>query len=134
MVLDNTLLDLSKVKVPVYNLATREDHIAPADSVLYGSQFFGGPVKYVLSGSGHIAGVVNPPSLGKYQYWTNDNIKDVTLADWLKGAQEHKGSWWPDWREWLQSIDPEQVPARAVGTAAMPPIEDAPGSYVRVRA
>ena len=62
MVLDNTLLDLSKVKVPVYNLATREDHIAPADSVLYGSQFFGGPVKYVLSGSGHIAGVVNPPS------------------------------------------------------------------------
>jgi polyhydroxyalkanoate synthase len=134
MVLDNTLLDLSKVKVPVYNLATREDHIAPADSVLYGSQFFGGPVKYVLSGSGHIAGVVNPPSLGKYQYWTNDTIKDVTLADWLKGAQEHKGSWWPDWREWLQSIDGEQVPARAVGTAALPPIEDAPGSYVRVRA
>ena len=134
MVLDNTLLDLSKVKVPVYNLATREDHIAPADSVLYGSQFFGGPVKYVLSGSGHIAGVVNPPSLGKYQYWTNDSIKDVTLAQWLKGASEHKGSWWPDWQEWLQSIDPEQVPARAVGTAAMPPIEDAPGSYVRVRA
>ena len=80
MVLDNTLLDLSKVKVPVYNLATREDHIAPAESVLYGSQFFGGPVKYVLSGSGHIAGVVNPPAAGKYQYWTNDNIKDVTLA------------------------------------------------------
>jgi len=134
MVLDNTLLDLSKVKVPIYNLATREDHIAPADSVLYGSQFFGGPVKYVLSGSGHIAGVVNPPSLGKYQFWTNDNIKDVTLADWLKGAQEHKGSWWPDWREWLASIDAEEVPARAVGTEALPPIEDAPGSYVRVRA
>jgi polyhydroxyalkanoate synthase len=134
MVLDNTLLDLSKVKVPVYNLATREDHIAPADSVLYGSQFFGGPVKYVLSGSGHIAGVVNPPSLGKYQYWTNDNIKDLTLAEWLKGAREHKGSWWPDWREWLQSIEGEQVPARAVGTAELPPLEDAPGSYVRVRA
>jgi polyhydroxyalkanoate synthase len=134
MVLDNTLLDLSKVKVPVYNLATREDHIAPADSVLYGSQFFGGPVKYVLSGSGHIAGVVNPPSLGKYQYWTNDNIKDVTLADWIKGAEEHKGSWWPDWRQWLETIDPEQVAAREVGAAALPPIEDAPGSYVRVRA
>jgi polyhydroxyalkanoate synthase len=134
MVLDNTLLDLSKVKVPIYNLATREDHIAPADSVLYGSQFFGGQVKYVLSGSGHIAGVVNPPSSGKYQFWTNDNIKDVTLADWLKGAQEHKGSWWPDWREWLASIDAEEVPARAVGTEAMPPIEDAPGSYVQVRA
>jgi polyhydroxyalkanoate synthase len=134
MVLDNTLLDLSKVKVPIYNLATREDHIAPADSVLYGSQFFGGPVKYVLSGSGHIAGVVNPPASGKYQFWTNDNIKDVTLADWLKGAQEHKGSWWPDWREWLKSIDAEEVPARPVGTEALPPIEDAPGSYVRVRA
>jgi polyhydroxyalkanoate synthase len=134
MVLDNTLLDLSKIKVPIYNLATREDHIAPADSVLYGSQFFGGPVKYVLSGSGHIAGVVNPPSSGKYQYWTNDNIRDVTLADWLKGAEEHKGSWWPDWRVWLQTIDAEEVPAREVGAAALPPIEDAPGSYVRVRA
>ena len=134
MVLDNTLLDLSKVKVPVYNLATREDHIAPAESVLYGSQFFGGPVRYVLSGSGHIAGVVNPPASGKYQYWTNDNIRDTTLSDWLKGAQEHKGSWWPDWRQWLESIDAETVPARPVGTAALPPIEDAPGSYVRVRA
>src|SRR5689334_6737403 len=133
MVLDNTLLDLSKVKVPVYNLATREDHIAPADSVLYGSQFFGGPVKYVLSGSGHIAGVVNPPSGGKYQYWTNDTIKDISLQDWIKGAQEHKGSWWPDWRQWLGEIDGEEVPARTVGSGALPPLEDAPGSYVRVR-
>jgi polyhydroxyalkanoate synthase len=134
MVLDNTLLDLSKVKVPVYNLATREDHIAPAESVLYGSQFFGGPVKYVLSGSGHIAGVVNPPAGGKYQYWTNDNIKDIKLADWIKGATEHKGSWWPDWQQWLEGLDGERVPARAVGSEAMPPLEDAPGSYVRVRA
>jgi polyhydroxyalkanoate synthase len=134
LVLDNTLLDLSKVKVPVYNLATREDHIAPADSVLYGSQFFGGPVKYVLAGSGHIAGVVNPPKTGKYQYWTNDIAKDISLSDWIKGAQEHKGSWWPDWREWLGGIDPEQVPARPVGDEALPPIEDAPGSYVKVRA
>ncbi|MBB4391422.1 MULTISPECIES: alpha/beta hydrolase [unclassified Bradyrhizobium] len=134
MVLDNTLLDLSKVKVPVYNLATREDHIAPAESVLYGSQFFGGPVKYVLSGSGHIAGVVNPPASNKYQYWTNDNIKDVNVAQWMKEAVEHKGSWWPDWRQWLGELDPEQVPARSVGSDALPPIEDAPGSYVRVRA
>ncbi len=134
MVLDNTLLDLSKVKVPIYNLATREDHIAPADSVLYGSQFFGGSVRFVLSGSGHIAGVVNPPAAGKYQYWTNDNVKDVTLVDWLKAAHEHKGSWWVDWREWLENIDAERVPARAVGTDELPPIEDAPGSYVRVRA
>ena len=134
MVIDNTLLDLSKVKAPIYNLATREDHIAPAESVLYGSQFFGGPVKYVLSGSGHIAGVVNPPSGGKYQYWTNDNIKAGSVADWMKGAVEHKGSWWPDWREWLVGHDPEEVAARPVGSDARPPIEDAPGSYVRVRA
>jgi polyhydroxyalkanoate synthase len=134
LVLDNTLLDLSKVMVPIYNLATREDHIAPAESVLYGSQFFGGPVKYVLSGSGHIAGVVNPPASNKYQYWTNDNVKDVNVAEWMKGAVEHKGSWWPDWREWLGTLDPEEVPARTVGSEALPPIEDAPGSYVRVRA
>jgi polyhydroxyalkanoate synthase len=133
MVLEDTLLDLSKVKVPVYNLATREDHIAPAESVLFGSQFFGGPVRYVLSGSGHIAGVVNPPAGGKYQYWTNDDIKAGSVAEWMKGAVEHKGSWWPDWRQWLEGIDAEQVPARAVGEV-LPPIEDAPGSYVRVRA
>jgi polyhydroxyalkanoate synthase len=133
MVLDDTLLDLSKVKVPVYNLATREDHIAPAESVLYGSQFFGGPVKFVLSGSGHIAGVVNPPAGGKYQYWTNDNIKAGSVTEWMKGAVEHKGSWWPDWLQWLEAIDGERVPARQVG-GVLPPIEDAPGSYVRVRA
>jgi polyhydroxyalkanoate synthase len=133
MVLDNTLLDLSKVKVPIYNLATREDHIAPAESVLYGSQFFGGPVKFVLSGSGHIAGVVNPPSGGKYQYWTNDNIRAGSVTEWLKGAVEHKGSWWPDWFRWLEALDSERAPARAVGDV-LPPIEDAPGSYVRVRA
>ncbi len=134
MVLDNTRLDLSKVKVPVYNLATREDHIAPAESVLYGSQFFGGPVKYVLSGSGHIAGVVNPPAAGKYQYWTNDGNHAATVADWMKSATEHAGSWWPNWREWIGSIDGEEVTARTVGTDAYPAIEDAPGSYVRVKA
>jgi polyhydroxyalkanoate synthase len=134
MVLDNTQLDLSKVKVPVYNLATKEDHIAPAESVLYGSKFFGGPVKYVLSGSGHIAGVVNPPVLKKYQYWTNDNLDAENLADWMKGAEEHKGSWWPDWREWLGGLDPEEVPARQIEAGPLPAIENAPGSYVRVRA
>jgi polyhydroxyalkanoate synthase subunit PhaC len=134
MVLDDTQLDLSKVKVPVYNLATKEDHIAPAESVLYGSKFFGGPVKYVLSGSGHIAGVVNPPALKKYQYWTNDNLEAENLAEWMKSAEEHKGSWWPDWREWLGSLDPEEVPARQVEAGPLPPIESAPGSYVRVRA
>ena len=88
----------------------------------------------MLSGSGHIAGVINPPAAGKYQYWTGDNIADVSLADWIKRAQEHKGSWWPDWREWLVGLDAEEVPARSVGGDKLPPIEDAPGSYVRVRA
>jgi polyhydroxyalkanoate synthase subunit PhaC len=134
MVLDNTALDLSKVKVPIYNLATREDHIAPAESVLYGSQFFGGPVKFVLSGSGHIAGVVNPPAANKYQFWTNDDIHAGSVAKWLEKAHEHKGSWWPDWRGFIGAFDADEVPARAVGNDAFPPIEDAPGSYVRVRA
>jgi polyhydroxyalkanoate synthase len=134
MVLDNTTLDLARVKVPVYNLATREDHIAPARSVLHGSRFFGGPVKYVLSGSGHIAGVVNPPALGKYQYWTNEGATTFDLDEWIKGATEHKGSWWPDWLDWLRAIDAEAVDARAVGSEALPALEDAPGSYVKVRA
>ncbi|MFZ5734840.1 MAG: PHA/PHB synthase family protein [Pseudomonadota bacterium] len=135
MVIDNTALDLSKVKVPVYNLATREDHIAPAESVLYGSQFFGGPVRYVLAGSGHIAGVVNPPAANKYQYWTYANgHHPYSLKEWLPGAQETKGSWWPDWRAWLGSLDPEETDARQPGGGVLPPIEDAPGSYVRVRA
>jgi polyhydroxyalkanoate synthase len=134
MSLDNTMLDLSKIKVPVYNLATKEDHIAPAESVLHGSKFFGGPTKFVLAGSGHIAGVVNPPSLGKYQYWINDDLSAPNVAAWLKGASEHAGSWWPDWRAWIENVDSEQVPARAVGAGPLKVIEDAPGSYVRVRA
>jgi polyhydroxyalkanoate synthase len=126
-------LDLRNVKVPVYNLATREDHIAPAKSVLFGSQYFGGPVKFVLAGSGHIAGVVNPPGKPKYQYWTGGKPIGSDLDKWLKGAEEHPGSWWPDWLEWLKSQDPETVPARAIGGGKLTPIEDAPGSYVKVR-
>ena len=126
-------LDLRKVKVPVYNLATREDHIAPAKSVLYGSQYFGGPVKYVLAGSGHIAGVVNPPAKGKYQYWTGDAPNGADLDAWMKTAAEHPGSWWPDWFEWLKSQDGDTVPAREIGGGRFNAIEDAPGSYVKVR-
>ena len=92
-------LDLQKVTVPTYHLATREDHIAPAKSVLFGSQFFGGPVKYVLAGSGHIAGVIDPPSKPKYQYWTGEKPSGTNIENWLKTATEHPGSWWPDWLE-----------------------------------
>ena len=126
-------LDLRKVKVPVYNLATREDHIAPAKSVLYGSQFFGGPVSYVLAGSGHIAGVVNPPGKAKYQYWTGPEPEGSELDKWLASAQEHPGSWWPHWFDWLKALGAEKVPARPVGGGKHKPLEDAPGSFVKVR-
>jgi len=127
-------LDLAKVKAPLYNLATREDHIAPAKSAFLGSKLFGGPVKFVLSGSGHIAGVVNPPSKGKYQYWTGGKAGAGTLDAWLKNAAEHPGSWWPDWIEWIKAQGATQVKPRKPGGSKLKPIEDAPGSYVKVKA
>jgi len=126
-------LDLHKVKVPIYNLATREDHIAPAKSVLYGSQYFGGPVKYVLAGSGHIAGVVNPPAKPKYQYWTGGEPHGTDVDKWLANATEHPGSWWPDWLDWIKALDDKTVPARKIGGGKLKPIEDAPGSFVKTR-
>jgi polyhydroxyalkanoate synthase len=133
MVIDNTPLDLKAVKVPIYNLATREDHIAPAKSVLLGSKFFGGPVRFVMAGSGHIAGVINPPEKKKYQYWTGPRPRNADLDGWLAKAKENPGSWWPDWLIWLTKQGPTEVPARVPGTGALKAIEDAPGSYVRVR-
>jgi polyhydroxyalkanoate synthase len=133
MVIGGKKLDLKSVTVPVYNLATREDHIAPAKSVLLGSKYFGGPVRYVLAGSGHIAGVVNPPDKMKYQYWTGPKPTSANLERWLGKAKEHAGSWWPDWFEWLKKLDPTEVPAREPGGGVLTPIEDAPGSYVKVR-
>jgi polyhydroxyalkanoate synthase len=132
MTIANVHLDLKKVTVPIYNLATREDHIAPAKSAFLGSKFFGGPVKYVLSGSGHIAGVVNPPSKAKYQYWTGGKAGTGSLEAWLKKAKEHPGSWWPNWIEWIKSHGDEQVPPREPGGGKLKPIEDAPGRYVKV--
>jgi polyhydroxyalkanoate synthase len=127
-------LNLGRVTVPIYNLATREDHIAPAKSVFLGSKFFGGPVRFVLAGSGHIAGVVNPPSKAKYQYWTGGKAGSGTLEAWLKKAKEHPGSWWPDWLAWIKAQDAAKVPARQPGGGRHKPIEDAPGRYVRERA
>jgi polyhydroxyalkanoate synthase len=132
MVIDNVRLDLGKVSVPVYNLATREDHIAPAKSAFLGSKFFGGPVKFVLAGSGHIAGVVNPAGKPKYQYWTGGDPLG-TLDKWIEKATEHPGSWWPDWIEWIKAQERATVPARPPGSATYRPSEDAPGSYVKVR-
>ena len=134
MTIEGVTLDLKKVKVPVYNLATREDHIAPAKSVALGSGFFGGPVKFVVSGSGHIAGVINPPAKNKYQYWTGPMPEGADIDGWYAKATEHPGSWWPDWLDWIKEIGAATVPARAPGGGKLPPIEDAPGSYVRVSA
>ncbi|GGF55795.1 class I poly(R)-hydroxyalkanoic acid synthase [Azorhizobium oxalatiphilum] len=125
-------IDVSKVNVPVYSLATREDHIAPPNSAYIGAGLLGGPVRFVLAGSGHIAGVVNHPGKQKYQYWTGGDVVGNYDA-WVEAAQEHKGSWWPDWLEWFSALHQEEVPARPVGNNLYPPIEDAPGRYVRER-
>jgi polyhydroxyalkanoate synthase len=133
MVIAGKTLDLSKVTIPIYNLATREDHIAPAKSVLLGSKSFGGPVQFVLTGSGHIAGVINPPVKNKYQYWTGPKPAGDDVDKWLAKAEEHAGSWWPHWLEWLKSHDAAVVKARKPGGGKIKPIEDAPGSFVKVR-
>ncbi|WP_394041691.1 class I poly(R)-hydroxyalkanoic acid synthase [Xanthobacter aminoxidans] len=128
--LSGVRIDMTKVNVPVYSLATREDHIAPPNSVFIGANMLSGPVRYVLAGSGHIAGVVNPPAKMKYQYWA-DGPTGPSYDLWLQGAQEHKGSWWPDWLNWFSGYYPEDVPARPIGGGHFTPIEDAPGRYVR---
>jgi polyhydroxyalkanoate synthase len=133
MRLGTVRLDLSQVTIPVFNLATREDHIAPALSVFEGCRSFGGPVDYVLAGSGHIAGVVNPPAKPKYQYWTGGPAQG-DLADWIKAATEHPGSWWPYWFSWIEAQAPERVPAREPGGGALPSLAPAPGTYVRMKA
>ena len=132
MVLAGKQLSLKDVKIPIYNLATKEDHIAPAKSVFVGSKFFGGKVTYVMAGSGHIAGVVNPPDKMKYQFWTGGAVEGE-FEDWAATATETAGSWWPHWHAWIKAEDERMVPARKTG-GAMNSLEEAPGSYVRVRA
>lgn len=124
-------LDLEKVTIPIFNLAAREDHIAPARSVFTGSKCFGGDVHYVLSGSGHIAGVINPPDRNKYQYWTGGPVKGRSFEDWIEGAQETAGSWWPHWNEWIHALDDREAKPRVPGARRKKPLEDAPGSYVK---
>ncbi len=133
MSIDNVRLDLGDVTLPVYSLATREDHIAPARSAFYGASFFGGKTTFVLSGSGHIAGVINPPAKKKYQYWTGPAPKGDGYEKWLPKAKEHPGSWWPHWQAWVEKLDDRKVKARPIGGKKFKPIEDAPGSYVRVK-
>ena len=128
-------IDLRRIATPCYIQAGREDHIAPPGSVWKLTRHLAGPWTFVLAGSGHIAGVVNPPAAGKYQYWTNPEARD-SLSHFVAGAQEHAGSWWPHWREWLGAIDPRTMVAagaRRPGEAGDVVIEDAPGRYVALR-
>jgi polyhydroxyalkanoate synthase len=128
-------IDLGKIETPAYIQAGREDHIAPAPSVWKLSKIVKGPVRFVLAGSGHIAGVVNPPAANKYQYWTSDEPAS-TLQEFIAYSTEHPGSWWPDWIEWLKGLGGKTVKAdgaRVPGKGKLKPIEDAPGRYVRTR-
>jgi polyhydroxyalkanoate synthase len=132
--LDGVKIDLRRVRTPSYFLSTREDHIAPWKSTYRGTQLLGGENRFVLAASGHIAGVVNPPEGGKYSHWVNLDLPPTPEA-WLEGATEIAGSWWPDWQRWVTALDKgaKQVPARMPGGGKLTPIEDAPGSYVKVK-
>jgi polyhydroxyalkanoate synthase len=132
--LGGVTLDPEKVEIPVYMLSSREDHIAPVNSVFRGMKLLGGPVRFIVAGSGHIAGVINPPAKEKYQYWCNETETDTeSLDDWWDGAEEHPGSWWPDWDAWLSKQSGKKVAARVPGDRNLEVIEDAPGSYVMAR-
>ncbi|RUV21732.1 class I poly(R)-hydroxyalkanoic acid synthase [Mesorhizobium sp. M7A.F.Ca.MR.245.00.0.0] len=124
-------VSLGDITIPVYNLASKEDHIAPALSVFLGSKYFGGTVEYVMAGSGHIAGVVNPPASNKYQYWTG-GTPTGDFSQWIANATDHPGSWWPHWQDWIEAKDNTRVPARKPGKH-MKTLGDAPGTYVKVR-
>jgi len=125
-------IDLGKVRVPVYLQSAREDHIAPFTSVHKATKLFKGPVRFILAGSGHIAGVINAPAAKKYQYWTNEDAPKA-LTEWIAGAKEHPGSWWPDWQKWLTPLAGKKVPARKPGCGKVKPLCDAPGTYVLVK-
>ena len=126
-------IDISSITTPAYFISTEDDHIAPWKSTYLGAQLFAGAVRFVLGKSGHIAGIVNPPAAGKYGYYTNDDLSE-TADEWLRDAQEHSGSWWPDWQAWVEQYAGERVPARVPGEGGLKALEDAPGSYVKMRA
>jgi polyhydroxyalkanoate synthase len=125
-------IDVTRVSVPAYFISTVEDHIAPWKATYAGAKLLKGPVRFVLGGSGHIAGIINPPGANKYCYWTNERLPDDPDA-WLRGAEQQPGSWWADWAKWIGQHGGRKVPARVPGKNGLKAIEDAPGSYVKVR-
>ena len=133
LTLDGESINLSEIEVPSFFLSARQDHIAKWKTTYKGALAHGGDVRFVLSGSGHIAGVINPPYKEKYGFWTNDTLSP-DADEWFAGSDQHPGSWWPHWLEWISRFSGEQVPARTPGEGKLPVIEDAPGSYVKVKA
>jgi polyhydroxyalkanoate synthase len=127
-------IDLSRVRLPAYFISTVEDHIAPWKTTYRGARTLGGPVRFVLGGSGHIAGIVNPPAAKKYHYWTNESLPD-TAEEWFDTATQRPGSWWEDWQAWIdaRNADAPKLPARTPGDHALRVLEDAPGSYAMLR-
>ena len=132
MVLGGEKLNLSKVKIPVYIQSSKDDHIAPYRSVYKSTKLFKGPITFMMAGSGHIAGVINHPDAKKYQHWTNDRLPD-TVDEWMSGATETPGSWWPHWDKWLSKQSGEMVEARVPGDRKLKVIEAAPGAYARMK-
>ncbi|MCX7898066.1 MAG: class I poly(R)-hydroxyalkanoic acid synthase [Rhodocyclaceae bacterium] len=127
-------IDLRKIKAPAYFISTLEDHIAPWQSTYLGARLLSGATRFVLGGSGHIAGIVNPPSANKYGYWTNPlQPLPETPEAWLDGATQQEGSWWSDWQAWIAGLNDKRVPARDPAKGVLPVLEDAPGSYVKFR-
>jgi polyhydroxyalkanoate synthase len=125
-------LALKDVDIPIFMQSSKEDHIAPAASVYRSALSFGGPVEFIVAGSGHIAGVINHPAANKYQYWTTPNLKGA-VEDWMAFAIEHPGSWWPHWDAWLKKKSGGDIPARKPGDGGLVVLGDAPGDYVKVR-
>ncbi len=125
-------VDLTRINTPVYILSTKEDHIAPWKSTYAATRIYSGPIRFVLGASGHIAGVINPPAAKKYGYWVNQNLPE-SPDEWLAGAEEHQGSWWADWSDWVSEHNEGVVPKREPGDGKLKVIEDAPGAYVKVR-
>jgi polyhydroxyalkanoate synthase len=132
LVLGGEKLDLNKVKIPIFLQSSKEDHIAPYKSVYKSTKLFKGPTTFMMAGSGHIAGVINHPDAKKYQHWTNDKNPDH-VEDWIATAEEHPGSWWPYWDKWLSKVSGPKVEARTPGDHKLKVIEDAPGTYAKMK-
>ena len=125
-------IDLGAVTTPTMVISLKDDHVSAWEATYDGARLFGGEVRFLLGGSGHNAGVINPPAANKHGYWTNEAMP-ATAEEWMEGATRHEGSWWPEWQNWLVRDEPERVPARTPGAGKLEPIEPAPGSYVRMR-